>query len=215
MQAVSNVVSPGTRLQLSLVQHDEIFDFVRQRFSEQHAAMIQQLMPWQCCLRGASGEILASAGMNPAFVGPLFLEHYLTVPVEQQLAARLQQPVARDEILEIGNLAASPGQGRWLVLALTAYLATQGYRYVVFTATDQVRALFHALALQPLWLQSAERTAVPEPERWGRYYERDPQVVAGEIRQGWTLLQQQPRLLSRLPQLPHQDLPLPGMEASR
>lgn len=207
MQAASYRVQSQNRLQLCLEQQDEILQFVRQRFSEQHGARIQQLLPWQCVMRDESGAIQASAGMNPAAAGPLFLEHYLTLPVEQQLAARLQQPVARHEILEIGNLAASRGQGRWLVMALTAYLATQGYRYVVFTATDQVRALFHALALEPVWLERAERSAIPDPDLWGAYYQHDPHVVAGDIRHGWNILQQQPRLLALLPQLPLQSLP--------
>lgn len=36
-----------------------------------------------------------------------------------------------------------------------------------FTATDQVRALFRSLGLQPHFLQSARRDLVPQPERWG------------------------------------------------
>ena len=155
---------------------------------------------------------MASAGFKPASAGPLFLEHYLESPVEQQLASALQQPVLRDDILEVGNLAALDGHGRLLILALVQYLVEQRYRYVAFTATDQVRALFRSLGLQPHFLQSARRDLVPQPERWGRYYDHDPKVVAGDIRQGYQLLQQRPQWQQQLLQLPRCELTLNPLE---
>lgn len=45
--------------------------------------------------------------------------------MEQQLACVLQQPVLRDDILEVGNLAALDGHARLLILALIQYLVEQ------------------------------------------------------------------------------------------
>ena len=95
-----------------------------------------------------------------------------------------------------------------LILALVQYLVEQRYRYVAFTATDQVRALFRSLGLQPHFLQAARRDSVPQPERWGRYYDHDPKVVAGDIRQGYQLLQQRPQWQQQLLQLPRCELTL-------
>ena len=205
-------VQPSYRLDVHLQPDERILEFVQQRFALHHDARIEQLLPWQCTLSDEQGTLLASAGFKPASDGPLFLEHYLETPVEQQLASALQQPVLRDDILEVGNLAALDGHGRLLILALVQYLVEQRYRYVAFTATDQVRALFRSLGLQPHFLQSARRDLVPQPERWGRYYDHDPKVVAGDIRQGYQLLQQRPQLQQQLLQLPRCELTLNPLE---
>lgn len=205
-------VQPSYRLDVHLQPDERILEFVQQRFALHHDARIEQLLPWQCTLSDEQGTLLASAGFKPASDGPLFLEHYLETPVEQQLASALQQPVLRDDILEVGNLAALDGHGRLLILALVQYLVEQRYRYVAFTATDQVRALFRSLGLQPHFLQSARRDLVPQPERWGRYYDHDPKVVAGDIRQGYQLLQQRPQWQQQLLQLPRCELTLNPLE---
>ena len=202
MQPGLHSFQPSYHLDVHLQPDENIFEFVQHRFALHHGARIQQLLPWQCTLSDEQGTLLASAGLNPASAGPLFLEHYLESPVEQQLACALQQPVLRDDILEVGNLAALDGRARLLILALIQYLVEQRYRYVVFTATDQVRGLFHSLGLQPHFLQAARRELVPQPENWGRYYDHDPKVVAGDIRQGFQLLQQRPRWQQQLRQLP-------------
>ena len=205
-------VQPSYRLDVHLQPDERILEFVQQRFALHHDARIEQLLPWQCTLSDEQGTLLASAGFKPASDGPLFFEHYLETPVEQQLASALQQPVLRDDILEVGNLAALDGHGRLLILALVQYLVEQRYRYVAFTATDQVRALFRSLGLQPHFLQSARRDLVPQPERWGRYYDHDPKVVAGDIRQGYQLLQQRPQWQQQLLQLPRCELTLNPLE---
>ena len=205
-------VQPSYRLDVHLQPDERILEFVQQRFALHHDARIEQLLPWQCTLSDEQGTLLASAGFKPASDGPLFLEHYLETPVEQQLASALQQPDQRDDILEVGNLAALDGHGRLLILALVQYLVEQRYRYVAFTATDQVRALFRSLGLQPHFLQSARRDLVPQPERWGRYYDHDPKVVAGDIRQGYQLLQQRPQWQQQLLQLPRCELTLNPLE---
>ena len=75
-----------------------------------------------------------------------------------------------------------------------------------------MRALFRSLGLQPHFLQSARRDLVPQPERWGRYYDHDPKVVAGDIRQGYQLLQQRPQWQQQLLQLPRCELTLNPLE---
>lgn len=190
------------QLQLESTPGEAVRQFVRARFAEAHHAEVQQLLPEQLVLRAADGRLLACAGLRQAGLEPLFLEHYLDRPIEQQIASQLRQPVARKEILEIGNLAALPGQARWLILAMTRYLARREFRFVAFTATDQVRAAFAHLGLAPLRLAVAERARVPDPQRWGAYYQHSPEVMMGDIRQGLAHLNRVPLLARWLATLP-------------
>lgn len=195
---------PPARLQLQLESppSDSVRQFVQARFAEAHHAEVHQLLPQQLVLRAISGRLLACAGMRPAETGALYLEHYLDLPIEQQIASQLRQPVARKEILEIGNLAALPGQARWLILAMTRYLAGREFRFVTFTATDQVRAAFAHLGLPLLRLARAERERVPDPQRWGGYYQHSPEVMMGDIRQGLTHLNRVPLLAQLMASMP-------------
>lgn len=187
----------------------ELFGFVRQQFARHHGAQIDTLMPWQCALHDGKDQLVASVGLRSAASGPLFLEHYLPQPVEQQLAQVLQRPVARDEILEVGNLAATSGHARLLFMAMANYLSGERFRYVVFTATDRVQEIVAQLALPALFLAEAKAEQVPLPDRWGNYYQRSPRVLAGEIRSGWEYLKRHPALQPQLAWLPTLPASLP------
>lgn len=178
------------QLRFSLQRPDEtLTQFVADRFCAVHGARVGTLMPWQAVLRRANGQLLASVGLRLAGQGPLFLEQYLDYPIEQQLAAQLQQPVDRAAILELGNLASRGGMARLLILIMVSYLNQQQFRYVTFTATFQVQRLFQQLGLAPITLAAAQPQRVEAPENWGRYYESSPMVLAGSIAQGWDRLQ--------------------------
>ncbi len=86
MQPSIHSFQPTYHLDVHLQPDENIFEFVQRRFALHHGARIQTLLPWQCTLSDEQGTLLASAGLNPASTGPLFLEHYLESPVEQQLA---------------------------------------------------------------------------------------------------------------------------------
>ena len=206
--ARQNPVSP---YQLSLRDggDGELLGFVRQQFARHHAADIDSLMPWQCALCDGNDQLVASVGLRSAAQSPLFLEHYLAQPVEQQLAQVLQRPVAREEILEVGNLAATSGHARLLFVAMAHYLSGERFRYVVFTATDKVQEIVAQLGLPALFLAEAKAERVPVPDRWGNYYQRSPKVLAGEIRSGWEHLQHHPAMQPQLAWLPALPASLP------
>jgi len=84
--------------------------FVRDRFRDGWGAEVGELLPWLVGVRDPAGCLTAVAGLRPAATGPLFLEHYLDRPVEEVITARTGAPVAREQIIEMGNLAtAHPG----------------------------------------------------------------------------------------------------------
>jgi hypothetical protein len=74
---------------------------------------------------------------------------------------------------------------RVLIPLLACYLHRLGYEWVVFTATREVRNTFARLGLHPLAIARADRARlVDRGAAWGRYYARDPIVMAGKISHG-------------------------------
>ena len=175
-------------------ERGEIESFIRQCFFSAHGAHIAHFMPRLLSLRSVHGELIAAFGLRPAAGARLFLETYLEQPIEEVLQRRMATPVRREEIVEIGNLSALyPGAARWLIVALTALLHSEGYKWVAFTGTAALKNGFHRLGLHPLELAAATIEHLPVQQRadWGSYYDRAPVVMAGSIENGYnTLLMQ-------------------------
>lgn len=159
--------------------------YIARRYARCHGAQVDVFMPRLLAAEQA-GRCVAAVGLRAAGAEPLFLEHYLDAPVEAAVAAALRQPVERTQVVEIGNLAVSNRRaGQVLITLLIEALRGAGFRWLVFTATRPVRALvqglgfpLHALApADPARLGAGRAT-------WGRYYEAEPQVMAGDLAAG-------------------------------
>ena len=133
--------------------------------------------------RSDGDAIVAAAGYRAAEPGPLFLETYLEAPVESLLSLRIRRPLERREIVEVGHLAAGrAGEGQRLIHLLARHLAELGFKWVVGTLTRELRHLFLRVGVAPLALGTASAAALgPEAARWGRYYEHQPVVLAGNL----------------------------------
>lgn len=157
--------------------------FVRDRYHKQHGAEVSHFLPWlftMQCLGTPSGV----AGLQPAGLAPLFLEQYLPEPVEKMLATKGHAGINRRDIVEVGNLvAARRGASHLLFLLFTATLATAGYRWIVFTATQALRNNLQHLGLPLIELQQVDGRSLPEHMRsaWGSYYATDPKVMAADL----------------------------------
>jgi hypothetical protein len=165
--------------------------FVTACFKQHYGADIRHFMPLLMSLRDHQGILKAVLGFRQADQDPLFLECYLDQPVEQILAARLKQPVDRSRLVEVGNLAvATPGGGRWLITALTAYLSATRSEWALFTIGPVLYNAFTRLGLKPIVLAEARYDCLPPEEqgRWGGYYDQKPMVVAGNIAHGYDVL---------------------------
>ena len=160
--------------------------FIAARYAQAYGARLTHFLPQLLGVPGAAGGWRAAAGYGPAQAEALFLEQYLDQRVEQVLAAALGRPVARSEIVEVGNLAAvSSGMARVLVPQLARHLHRLGYGWVVFTATRALRNAFARLGLRPLPLAPADPARLPDGgASWGSYYAQDPMVMAGKIALG-------------------------------
>jgi len=161
-------------------------EFIAVRFGRAYGARVTHFLPHLLGVRDALGRWQAAAGYGAAATERLFLEQYLDTPVEQALAAALGRPVARGDVVEVGNLAAvSAGMARRLIPQLARHLHRLGYRWVVFTATRALRNSFLRLGLKPLAIAPADPARLPDGgASWGAYYEQDPVVMAGKIALG-------------------------------
>ncbi len=165
----------------------ELEQFVRDRFRTAWGAEVGELLPWLVGVRDHAGHLTAVAGLRPAATGTLFLEHYLDRPVEEVITAHTGEPVAREQIIEVGNLAAGhPGGGRDLIIALTAYLHQAQTAWVCFTGGPILHNAFCRLGLAPICLAPARPEALgAAATRWGRYYDQHPHVFAGRVEEGF------------------------------
>lgn len=172
---------PGTHPQRAAFEQ-----FIAKRFLRAYGASVSHFLPQLLGVRDGLAQWQAAAGYAPAQQQRLFLEQYLDRPIEQHLAAALGRPVARADVVEVGNLAASSaGMARALIPELARHLHRLDYRWVVFTATRALRNSFHRLGLRPLPIAPADPSRLEGGgASWGSYYQQDPQVMAGLIALG-------------------------------
>lgn len=164
--------------------------FIAAAFLQNHGAQIVHFSDTLVGCRDAEGAWTAALGFSLAGARPLFLEHYLDGPIEAEIGARLGRPVARTEIVEVGNLAAlHPGAARALIVGTTSLLHGLGLRVVAFTATTSLLNSFSRLQLRPQVLACADPARLPDGGRqWGSYYDTHPQVMFGDIQYGYSEL---------------------------
>ncbi|MFK5986433.1 MAG: thermostable hemolysin, partial [Pseudomonadota bacterium] len=100
-----------------------------------------------------------------------------------------ENTIIRENIVEVGNLATTSGKAfRQLIVALTAYVYTIGYRYVVFTTFPIVSNSFKRMGLKLHQLADANLQQLPQKQQhqWSQeYYNLEPKVFAGDIHQGF------------------------------
>jgi hypothetical protein len=176
-------------------ERDQVQAFIARVYAQRFGARVEQFAPCLVSLRDAlSGELVAAAGYRFADSGPLFLERYLSAPIETLLSAQHGAPVARRGVVEVGHLAAGrAGEGRRLILLLGQHLAQQPDQrtadWVVSTLTQELRHLFVRLGVTPLALGQADPAAVGDNlAAWGRYYEHRPVVLAGRLQAALRLM---------------------------
>lgn len=180
-------------------QQSALEALIRERFACDHGAQVSHFLTrllglWQNDLPQAA------VGVQCADRASLFLETYLDTSIESALTTSFGQPVARESIVEIGNLACRrPGLQRALMLHLIEQLYHEGYTWLVFTATPAVRNGFRRLGLSasPLALADPARLSAQSREAWGRYYDLAPWVMGGSLVLAYANLEAQGLLPTR------------------
>jgi hypothetical protein len=135
---------------------------------------------------GDSGntEILACTGYQPAAEGALFLEQYIDEPVEDCLQRLTNEPVSREQIVEIGGFAvAHKRHALPFMLQLAPTLAELGFKTVVCTVTRPMQNCLRKLGIVSTLIADADPARVDiSNNAWGTYYDLNPVVLAGDIR---------------------------------
>jgi len=179
LSSLGNITSKLTLLPRQAAGRAEVEDLIAREFQRKHQAEIRYFLPQLLSLR-CTGNLTAAVGLQAATQGPLFLEQYLPQPIEQLLSEQSGQQVKREHILEIGNLvSARAGSSLLLMVALSELIAASRFRWVTFTATDEVQSLLSKLHYQPMLLATASADKLQLPQSWGAYYQKHPQVMAG------------------------------------
>jgi hypothetical protein len=165
--------------------------FITRCFADRYGAALQQFMPYLVAWHRPRGWG-AALGLRPADQEHLFVECYLDEPIEDCIQRLTDKPVRRHHIVEVGNLAITESAlSRLLFIAMTVFLAHQGFEWVVFTANPQVRNIFRRLQLKPVMLTSADPLRLGgERLNWGSYYDKPAQVMMGYIPEACALLEQ-------------------------
>lgn len=161
----------------------EVEGFIRDIFAEHYDAQVTAFAPQLLSLEQA-GRITAAAGWRGADQAPLYLENYLDAPIEQLVSQIAQRPIARDKIVEVGNLAAAkPGGSVAMIVTMARHFDRLGYEWVTFTATEELVRIFGRVGLPLLAIGRADPARLgADAAQWGRYYETSPIVVTGRIR---------------------------------
>jgi hypothetical protein len=125
----------------------------------------------------------AVIGIRPAETGPLFLEQYLPYPIEQQIGLLFHDVIARQDIVELGNLVSAwRGSSHIIFLYLAALMGRTRREWMVFTSTREVEKLLTKLNYKPLVLAEANPEKLTRPrDIWGSYYEHTPRVMLGHV----------------------------------
>ncbi|WP_062063428.1 thermostable hemolysin [Cellvibrio sp. OA-2007] len=157
--------------------------YIQQRFAAVHKAQVNHFLPNIISLR-CGGEYSAAVGLAPASNAQVFAEQYLYAPVEQVISEKLNLQVARDQIVEIGNLVSTwKGSSLLLFIVIGEVMERLGYHYVMFTGTREVKALLARLRYSPIVLADADPARLADGgASWGSYYQNKPQVMFGDNR---------------------------------
>lgn len=168
--------------------------FISQCFADCFGCRIEGFMPRLFSVRNRDGEMYGAFGLRSANRN-LFLEQYLDTPIEKTIASVTGKRVERRTIIEVGHFSgAFPGAVRAMIGLLTERLHREGFEWVVFTGTTNLRNAFFRLGLSPIDVQAATLERLPAEERaaWGSYYDHAPRVLVGNIQDGYRAMQVQP-----------------------
>jgi hypothetical protein len=171
--------------------------FVAAEFLQSYGANVKNFMPWLLGL-SCDDKLVGVAGLRPAATSPLFIERYLDRSIEDEVSLHTGLPVARQGIVEIGNLAGHyPGVTRALFPLLTELLYKRGYQWGVCNTTPAVQNALMRLGIPivPMVRALPERLGA-ERFAWGSYYATETTVIAMSPAAAHDALVDNPELLA-------------------
>ena len=162
---------------------ERVLDFIRAQFMSHFGAEVDDDAPTLVGAFDSGGDLIAAFGLRGSADG-FFCERYLSGTVAQVLADCYRRPLTGSEVVEVVHLCAvRPGFLVQLMPLLAQALQRSGFRFLVCTATGCLSSFFTRKGLPALHLGTADPLCLEpcERERWGRYYDKQPQVIAGDL----------------------------------
>lgn len=150
---------------------------VKSKYLEYFGATIDPSPDYFAVYYDAEANIKACGGIYLAQSQPFFSERYLTHGVAESIATKLNSPVLREDIVEVGALASiSPNAGAELIRLIPLLAWCKGKKYILCTATRSLGRQFSRLGINFTELEAATPDAleVAERDRWGSYYSAEP-----------------------------------------
>lgn len=157
--------------------------YISERFNVSYQAKVSHFLPYLLSTQ-INHSLSAAVGFQPAnSIKSLFLENYLDDAIEDVMTELMSRPIARNKIVEIGNLTSSRrGSSQMLFILIVATLQQAGFEWVVFTATKHVQQILSKLDLDTIELCDADPQRLSDHgESWGSYYNNQPKVLAGNL----------------------------------
>jgi hypothetical protein len=167
----------------------DIVQFIRSRYAVVHEAT-PPVAYRRFLSRMRSPARGAALGFRRAGDGPLFLEQYLDQPIELALRPYFGDDVERARVVELGSLAANSGLAMIELWLATAQELAAGADIGVAVLTRPLRDMFGRLGIGLHQLGPAHAARLGDAaNEWGSYYDNDPVVCAGSLREGQRRLQ--------------------------
>lgn len=160
---------------------ENIVEFIKDLYAAAHGARPPvEYSRLRSSMRSASEG--AALGYRCAAGGPLFLERYLDLPVEEVLLRKLGARIVRDRIVEIGCLAANHPPAMIELWTQVAEELHPQAEIATAVLTASMRSMLErvGITLYSLAPATAERLGA-RALQWGKYYETDPVVCAAYL----------------------------------
>lgn len=187
-QLLMQWLTPSPRFELVTrmsPQRAEVEQYIGRKFEASYGASLAEFLPLFLTLR-CTDRLSASAGVSLGAVREkFFLEQYLDNPIEAELERRCGEVVRREQLAEIGNLVATTlGASRLMFIILASILNQAGYEWMVFTAAKPLLRSLQKMGFETQLIAEAipARLDKNSTADWGSYYDNQPQVVAGRLR---------------------------------
>lgn len=173
----------------------KVESFISDKFQHHHSAVIREFMPLLIDL-GYDSNKNAAVGIRPGVNRPFFLENYIDGSIEDAVKVLAGVSINRENIVEIGNFAASNVRSGGLLFTLLAkVLLLADYQWMVFTATNEVEKMINKLGCRQTILTDANASRVQQSSSdWGCYYDNNPKVIACNLLDTIDKAESNPRL---------------------
>lgn len=158
-------------------------EIVKEKFRSCYKATVEPSPQYFAMTLDNEDRILSCAGITFADHRTLFSEQYLSQPIEKILSERVEKPIDRSTIVEIGSLISHHLTAGMIMVNMIPLLAwCMGGHYLLCTVTPRVREMMEncQIDFEPLLTADPERLANAGGKNWGSYYSKMP--VTGFIR---------------------------------